>query len=138
MKKEYLEVLKELKKNPNLRILIVEDSKILVDGISTILQMYHPTAVIDIFEKEDFPSIEIFIKEKGYHLVILGGGRTKWPPHPVAGIMAVEIIKVIKQRNPEVVVMFVSTDLPTVEMMAKRGADISYLKQDLHELFLQV
>ncbi len=135
MKQEYQKILKEFKALKEFKILIVEDSAVVVDAIKTILQKVYPSAIIDTFEKEDFPSIEIFIKEKKYQFVIIGGGRTKWPPHPVAGIMASETIKVVKAHNPQVTVMFISTDQPTVEMMAKRGADISYRKDNFADLY---
>lgn len=134
MKKEQLQVLKDLKNLPNLNILIVEGGAAVVEGMNLILKEVYPAATIDTFSKEDFPFIEGIIKQKGYHLVILGGGRSQWPSHPIAGMMTSELIKVIKATTPEVKIMFVSTDRQTVEMMKERGADVSYPKDDFGDL----
>ncbi len=125
--KEVKEIILKLLKKEEIAILVIEDNRIMQQGLEMSLKDMFPNATVYCFEgfEVDEHSLETLIEKGGYDITITGGSLSMWRPHPLFGKSSAKIVEFIKERKPETFVISTSLQPSTNLSTMKKGADLS-------------
>lgn len=140
LSEEVEEIIRNLLKKEQIATLVIEDHKIMRDGLETALMDAFPNTTVYCFEGfgVDEHPLEILIQKGKYDIIVTGGSLGTWEAHPVFERSSAKIVEFIKEHSPTSFVISTSLLNKTNQAAVDEGADFSVDKVYLSKFFNEV
>lgn len=137
---ENKELILKLLKKEEIAVLVIEDHKLMQQGLETSFATAFPNSTVYCFEGFgiDDDSLEDLIMKGRYDIVVTGGSLGAWKPHPIFGQSSAKIVEFVKEHSQKSFVMSTSFRSTTNLSAMKKGADLSVDKAYLNDFFNEV